>query len=488
MCGIAGLLDARLPSTEVLQRFGSQMADALVHRCPDDGGVWVDASQGVVLANRRLAIVGLGAQGHQPMSCASGRWTVTFNGEIYNFAALAKALAAEGVGLRGCSDTEALVEAVDHFGLLEALERCEGMFAFAAWDAKLRELHLVRDRLGEKPLYFGWVGKRFAFASELKSLRRLPDFDAHLDRNAMALFLRYNCIPAPSTAYVGITKAFPGELLTLRAGARVGEEPVSRRYWNASEVVDRSRAELLALADEELVERLRVTLSGAVADRMLADVPLGAFLSGGVDSSLVVALMQEHSATPVKTFTVGFADRAYDESGDAARVAAHIGTDHTTLDLSDREAMEVVEELPYIWDEPFADSSQIPTLLVSRLAREHVTVVLSGDGGDELFGGYNRHLWLERLWRRSSFLPRGASRALRAAALAVPPQVFESLERLEFAVPKSWRLRIPATKFAKAARVIGAPDLESAYATVVTHWEEPEIGRASCRERVLCVV
>jgi asparagine synthase (glutamine-hydrolysing) len=450
------------------------MAGALVHRGPDDGGVWVEVSAGIALANRRLAVVGLGPGGHQPMSSSSRRWTLTFNGEVYNFTALSQRLSAGGVRLKGGSDTEALLEAIEQWGLEPALEACEGMFAIAAWDAEARELHLVRDRLGEKPLYWGWVGGRFAFASELKALHRLPGFNARLDRRAVTLFLRHNCVPAPLTVYEGISKLLPGEHLVLGPDPRVGDVPRSHRYWSAREVVERAHRDQMSGSTDEMVDRLEVTLSRAVGDQMVADVAVGAFLSGGVDSSLVVALMQQHSQRPVKTFTVGFADSAYDESADAARVAAHLGTDHTTLMVTDKEALEVVPELPGIWDEPFADSSQIPTLLVSRLARTQVTVSLSGDGGDELFAGYNRHAWLERLWHRTARLPLPARRLAAAAARGVPPAAVDSLSRFEQMLPPRWRMRIPATKLTKAAKVVAAEDPERAYLAVVSHWDEPE--------------
>jgi asparagine synthase (glutamine-hydrolysing) len=475
MCGIAGLLDpTHSLRAEELVSTADAMTDALVHRGPDDRGIWVDAAAGVALGNRRLAVVGLGPGGHQPMVSASGRWVVTFNGEIYNFVSLRARLAAEGSRFRGDSDTEVLLEAIERWGLEAAVDACEGMFAVAAWDAHLHELHLLRDRLGEKPLYFGWVGRRFAFASELKSLRALPGFVPELDRRAVALFLRHNCVPAPLTCYRGIAKMGPGQLLTLGPRARPGDEPEARCYWSARHVVEAARRHPLSGPPSELVDRVEAVLDEAVAARMVADVPVGAFLSGGVDSSLVVALMRRHSTRPVKTFTVGFAERAFDESVDAGAVAAHLGTDHTTLAVTDKEALDVIPELPTIWDEPFADSSQIPTLLVSRLARSQVTVSLSGDGGDELFGGYNRHAWLERLWRRSAWLPPRARRALGRSLAQLPPGVVDGAARLGDALPRRWQVRNPATKLAKVGKVLAAEDVEGAYLALVSHWDEPE--------------
>lgn len=474
MCGIAGLLDPRGEREEELTRLASAMSDTLRHRGPDDAGVWVDGSAGVALANRRLAVVGLGPDGHQPMASRSGRWTLVFNGEVYNYAALRSRLEAEGAKLRGGSDTEVLLEAIANWGLAETLEASNGMFAFAAWDAGNRELHLARDRFGEKPLYFGWVAGRFAFASELKAIRPLPGFAGRLDRDAVTAFLRHNCVPAPRSIYEGISKLEPGEVLTIGPGTATGAAPAIRRYWSARTTIERSLGSQLHEPEEALVDRLQQTLRTAVAGRVHADVPVGAFLSGGVDSSVVTALMQEQSTAAVKTFTVGFADRVYDESAEAAKVAEHLGTDHTTLVVTDKEALEVIPELPAIWDEPFADNSQIPMLLVSRLARSQVTVALSGDAGDELFAGYNRHAWLERLWGRPAWAPAGARRIAGAGLRRIPPGLVNSLTRFDGALPARWRIRIPATELAKAGKVIGAADPQAAYLALVSHWDRPE--------------
>lgn len=474
MCGIAGLLDPRGEREDELRRLAAGMSETLRHRGPDDAGVWVDGASGVALASRRLAVVGLGPDGHQPMSSRNGRWRIAFNGEVYNFASLRDRLEAGGARLRGGSDTEVLLEAVASWGLAEALDSCEGMFALALWDADNRQLHLVRDRFGEKPLYWGWVGGRFVFASELKAIRPLPGFAARLDRAAATSFLRYNCVPAPLTIYEGVSKLGPGETLTIGPDTPIGATPEAHQYWSALATVEGALREPRRETDDDLVDLLHQTLRRAVGDRMYADVPVGAFLSGGVDSSVVVALMQEHSSRAVKTFTVGFSERAYDESADADRVARHLGTDHTTLVVTDKEALEVIPELPVVWDEPFADSSQIPMLLVSRLARSQVTVALSGDAGDELFAGYNRHAWLERLWRRSTWLPDSGRRMAGGLLRRVPPGVVNSLARLDGALPARWRVRIPATELAKAGKVIGAADPQSAYLALVSHWEQPE--------------
>jgi asparagine synthase (glutamine-hydrolysing) len=449
------------------------MATAIEHRGPDEGDVWVDADGGVGFGHRRLSVIGLGPVGHQPMVSGSGRFVLNYNGEIYNYLSVGKRLESAGATLRGGSDTEVLLGAIETWGLDEALDAVEGMFALALWDRHRRELHLVRDRLGEKPLYYGWVGRHFAFASELKALRRLPAFVPELDRGAAALFLRHNCVPAPRTIYRGIAKLEPGEVVTVGPDERCGKEPRRRSYWSARDAVESARQHLLADDPAALADRVETVLGDAVEARMVADVPVGAFLSGGVDSSLVVALMQQASSRPVRTFTIGFAEAAFDESVDASAVAAHLGTDHTVLRVGEAEALAVIPSLAEIWDEPFGDCSQIPTLLVSRLARSQVTVSLSGDGGDELFAGYNRHAWLERLQAGAALVPAGARRWVGASMARVPPAAVERTARLSAALPRRWQLRNPADKFAKVARVLASDGAEEAYLALVSHWDEP---------------
>ena len=346
------------------------------------------------------------------------------------------------------------------------------MFAAALWDRKDRELHLLRDRFGEKPLYYGWIGALFAFGSELKALCALPGFSGELDRSAVARYLRYNCIPAPATIWRGIRKLLPGHLLTVTEGPARGVLPEQRCYWSTAEAVARPRQHPLTVSDAEMTDQLEEALSGAVAARMVADVPVGAFLSGGIDSSTIVALMQRHASVPVRTFTVGFADRSFDESAEAAAVAAHLGTDHTAVRVGDDEAVEVIAQLPDIWDEPFSDVSQIPTYLVSRVARRDVTVSLSGDGGDELFAGYNRHAWLERVWGRAAAVPTGVRRSAGSALARIPPALVERAAGATSVLPGSWRVRNPSTKVAKLARVLAASDPEDAYRVLTTHWDD----------------
>lgn len=474
MCGIAGLFDPNGASgKEKLAGDAQAMAAALTHRGPDDAGCWADPQGRVAFGHRRLAVIDLGPDGHQPMVSADRRWVISYNGEIYNFRALSRRLASEGVSFRGGSDTEVLLGAVAQWGIERALEACEGMFALALWDRRRHELHLVRDRLGEKPLYYGWVGGRLAFASELKAVARLPEFTAELDRDSVALYLRHNCVPAPNSIYKAVAKLPPGHLLTARLSLRPGELPMPRPYWSARKAVEDARRRPLEGTDEELADRLETVLSRAVADRMVADVPVGAFLSGGVDSSMVVALMQEHSSRPVRTFTVGFADRGFDESTEAAAVAAHLGTEHTPLQLQADDACRLVGDLPEIWDEPFGDISQIPSLLVSRLARSEVTVCLSGDGGDELFAGYNRHALLEKSWRRAAVLPGPLRRAAGSVLAGLPPGVVGAAATLAGAVWPRLQVRNPVTKVAKLAKVLAASGPEDAYLSLVSHWDDP---------------
>ncbi len=406
------------------------------------------------------------------MVSSGGRWVVSYNGEIYNHPQLRHRLERAGTRFRGECDTEVLLAAVERWGVDPALDACEGMFAAALWDRKNRELYLIRDRFGEKPLYFGWVGSLFAFGSELKALCRLPGFEAELDRESVARFLRQNCIPAPHTIWRGVRKLLPGHLVTLTAAPTMGALPRQRRYWSAADAVERARLHPLTASDREMTDQLEDALSKAVAARMVADVPVGAFLSGGIDSSTIVALMQRHASRPVRTFTVGFADRSFDESAEAAAVATYLGTDHTLVRVGDTEAIEVITQLPDIWDEPFSDVSQIPTHLVSRVARGEVTVSLSGDGGDELFAGYNRHAWLDRVWGRISAVPFGARRTAGSALGRVPLGVVERAARATSLLPARWQVRNPSNKMVKLGRVLAASDPTDAYRALTTHWDD----------------
>jgi len=469
MCGIAGFWHNKTRSEaplEVLRR----MAGALRHRGPDDAGVWWDEGAEVGLAFRRLAILDLSAEGHQPMASASGRLVMVFNGEVYNYEEVRAELGERK--WRGHSDTEVMLEALEQWGVEQAVRRFVGMFAFALWDREERKLYLVRDRLGIKPLYYGRAGSAFVFASELKAIRQHPGFAAEIDRDALALYMRHNYVPAPHCIYKGLRKLQAGCVLTMDAAT---SEPVVQRYWSGEEVALRGQQALLQMSDAEAVEELHRLLLEAVRLRMIADVPLGAFLSGGVDSSTVVALMQAQSARPVKTFTIGFHEEEYDEASDARSVAGHLRTDHTELYVTPKEAQEVVPLLPEMYDEPFADSSQIPTFLISKLARRSVTVSLSGDGGDELFGGYNRYAWTRRIWSAVGALPevvrRGAAGALCAAPIEKIDAAFRSLR---WAVPKRLRYGAAGDKAHKLAGLLSMDGPQALYYRALSHWENPE--------------
>ena len=411
MCGIAGFLDGGRSSPEEALPVARGMADAVAHRGPDDAGVWLDREAGAALAYRRLAVIDPSPAGRQPMQSASGRNVIVFNGEIYNHPDLRRRLEAQrqdALPWRGHSDTEALLAAIEHWGLEEALRAATGMFALALWDRADRTLCLARDRAGEKPLYYGWQNGVFLFGSELKALAAHPAFEGDVDRDALTLLLRHGYISSPWSIYKGVRKLPAGTYVRLAARPsrqRAGELPEPRRYWSLHDVVAAGRAQPFEGAPEDAVDALHDLLLRAVRGQMAADVPLGAFLSGGIDSSTIVALMQAQSGRPVRTFTIGFEEPGYNEAEHAKAVAGHLRTEHTELYVSAREAREVIPRLPGFFDEPFADSSQIPTFLVAGLARRHVTVALSGDGGDELFGGYGYYVSTPRLRRWLSTVP-----------------------------------------------------------------------------------
>ncbi|MCD7098772.1 asparagine synthase (glutamine-hydrolyzing) [Stenotrophomonas sp. MMGLT7] len=423
MCGLAGLLLAgpQLHGEE-LGALAQSMGAALGHRGPDDDGTWVDAQAGIALAHRRLSILDLSPLGHQPMASADGRYVLAYNGEIYNFAQLRAALAALGHRFRGHSDTEVLLAAVVEWGLEDALVRCNGMFAIALWDRREQCLWLARDRVGKKPLYYGWAGQALVFGSELKALWRHPDFDNGVDRDALTLLLRLDYIPAPYCIHERAFKMMPGRILRLDAQAVAAgaaahrPEQAQRPFWSAREAMQAALLQPFGGDDAAAEERLDGLLRDAVALRMVADVPVGVFLSGGTDSSLVASMMQAQSAQPVHSFSIGFAGSHHDEAPLAREVATHLGTDHTELYVSGADALAVVPQLPEMFDEPFADASQVPTALVARLARGGVTVALSGDGGDELFFGYTRYQRALRNWRLLQHVPAPLRAAMAHAA------------------------------------------------------------------------
>ncbi|HEX8135983.1 MAG TPA: asparagine synthase (glutamine-hydrolyzing) [Pyrinomonadaceae bacterium] len=455
-----------------------RMSDTLLHRGPDDEGSFVDADSGIALGFRRLSIIDLTPEGHQPMASADGRYVLIFNGEIYNFQELRRELEALGHKWRGHSDTEVMLAAFTEWGFERAVRRFNGMFAMALWDRLERRLHLTRDRLGEKPLYYGRMGQTFLFGSELKALRAHPSFRAEVNRDALALFLRYNYIPAPYSIYRNVYKLPPGTFLSLDARVddkdAVGQLAAPQAYWSAREVAEAGVADPFRCTEEEARTELETLLSEAVGMRMVADVPLGAFLSGGVDSSTVVALMQAQSSKPVRTFSIGFTEEAYDEARYARRVAEHLKTDHTELYVTPEDAMAVIPRLPALYDEPFSDSSQIPTFLVSQLARASVTVSLSGDGGDELFAGYNRYLLGQSVWNKISWMPRGSRTVAAGALTTVSTEAWDrAYTGLKAFLPSHLWQRTPGDKLHKLAEILSVPDPQAMYMNLVSHWKEP---------------
>jgi len=448
-----------------------RMTSSLIHRGPDAGGVWLDAEAGIALGHRRLSILDLSADGSQPMLSRCRRYVISFNGEVYNFRVLREQLAAAGHTFRGTSDTEVMLAAISEWGVDGALERFNGMFAFALWDARNRQLHLARDRAGEKPLYYGLQKGALVFGSELKALRAHPDFEAGIDREALALYLRHSYIPAPHTIYKGVYKLPAGAVVTISAS---GSMTPPRPYWSLRETAERGIAEPFTGSATEATSQLESLLRDAVRLRMQADVPLGAFLSGGVDSSTVVALMQAQSTRRVQTFTIGFNESSYNEAEPASLVAKHLGTDHTELYITPADAMAVIPRLASIYDEPFADSSQIPTVLLSELTRKHVTVGLSGDGGDELFGGYTRYLWAQEIWRSTGWAPQPIKKLVAMALARVPVEqcdnVFEHLNRW---LPAHVRQRHAGAKLHKLASLLEAASPEAIYLELVSQWSDP---------------
>lgn len=441
------------------------MTETMWRRGPDDQQEWVDVHAGIALGHRRLRIIDLSPAGLQPMESPSGRYVIAFNGEIYNFKSLRQQL--PDVAWRGSSDTEVLLAAIDEWGLETALKRSNGMFAFGLWDRQDRELWLARDRIGEKPLYFGKVGGAFAFASELKPLnvlRRRLGTDVAIDRESLAQLLEFQYIPAPRSIFSGISKLLPGCFV------RAGDEP--KPYWSLSEAVEAAKADPFEGDDETAVDALERQLLKTVESRMEADVPLGAFLSGGIDSGLLVSIAQQISSKPVRTFTIGFEGAENNEAEEAAAVAKHLGTDHTEMWVDESHPLEVVPQLAEFYDEPFADASQIPTHLVSKLTREHVTVSLSGDGGDEVFGGYNRHLMAERTHRRLSNLPRPIRKAAGRAICAMPEFVWRGAAAVFNGLrPAKRRIKSPVEKIYKLGSLAQVDGMAEVYDDLTkSHW------------------
>lgn len=480
MCGITGVLGHQGVG---LESTISMMVQAIRFRGPDDSGIWCESDQGMGLGHARLSILDLSPEGHQPMLSASGRYVLSYNGEVYNFSELRSELEHTGAKFRGHSDTEVILAAIEQWGVEAAVTRFVGMFAFALWDRERRTLSLVRDRIGIKPLYFGWAGKTFLFGSELKAFRAYQGFHSEIDRGALTSFMRVGYVPAPLSIYKGVYKLPAGCLLTVGEGQFESVKGFSPdpdalhatwrpvRYWSAKESAEVGCAAPFKGSEAEAVEQLDRLLHNAVGLRMIADVPLGAFLSGGIDSSLVVALMQAQSSRPVRTFTVGFHEADYNEAIYAKKVAEHLGTDHTEMYVSPEQARAVIPRLPAMYDEPFADSSQIPTFLVSELARRHVTVALSGDGGDELFAGYNRYFWGRRLWRYLDRVPLSIRSGLAGGITSLSPATWaDFFERFGRFLPTVAK---PGDKLHKLAALLALPDPDTMYLGMISLWKDP---------------
>lgn len=478
MCGIAGFW-GRPSEEDRLKRILTAMNDTLRHRGPDAQGIHASPQHGLGLAHTRLAIIDLSPAGAQPMQSPTGRYVIAYNGEAYNYMDVRRDLEAEGKapsnGWRGHSDTEVLLAAIEAYGLCEALSRFVGMFAFALWDNQERTLTLVRDRLGIKPLYYGHAGDSLVFGSELKPLMAHPDFTRKVDRDALALYLRTLYVPTPYCMLEGVNKLEPGHFVTFAESDMAQRRlPAPSAFWSVKDAADAGLRHPFEGSENDAIDELERLLTDAVSLRTVSDVPLGAFLSGGIDSSTVTALLQRVSSSPVKTFTIGYEEGGYDEAAHAEAVAKHLGTDHTTLRLNPRDALTVIPNLPRFYDEPFADASQIPTYLVSELARKHVTVALSGDGGDELFGGYNRYTHAPSLWNKIGRLPLPARKAISAclgdSATKAIAAVYDAVSKITN--PKNRQL-IFQDKLQKVAASMTAADREAFFANLASYWINP---------------
>lgn len=466
----------------------TKMNDALYRRGPDDQGIWLDKENNIALGHRRLSVIDLSEKGKQPMRSACGRYVIVYNGEIYNFRAIRKELEKEGVSIDGDSDTAVLLASIVKWGIKSSIKKAHGMFAFSLWDCDDRVLYLVRDRLGEKPLYYGYSGNQFLFASELKSLTSFPEWRGEIDRDVLTLQLRYGYIPAPYSIYKGIFKLLPGSILKLpledlqyRKELNPGGQPIDKnslspqRYWSVRSVAETAVNNKVHYTKEEAVNTLQDLLGRTIKNQMIADVPLGAFLSGGIDSSIVVALMQSQSMNPVRTFTIGFHEARFNEAKHAKKVADHIGTDHTEMYVTSKEAMDVIPGLPDYYDEPFSDPSQIPTYLVSKLAKEQVTVCLSGDGGDELFAGYERYFWAMSVRNIIESMPMVARKTFASIMQRVPIPIWDMLLTTSYPVlPKRFHLHQPGEKLNKLSDLLRTKDFELMYRRLISHIGDPE--------------
>ena len=474
MCGINGFYSKSLSTfNDVIFKMNS----AISHRGPDTNGAWLDKNSGIVLGHQRLSIIDLSVTGNQPMQSSSSRFILTYNGEIYNHLKIRRELekTSSNIKWRGSSDTETLLEAIDFWGIEITLKKIEGMFAFGLWDKKTRCLTLARDRIGEKPIYFGWQGegdnKVFLFGSELKALKIHPEFKGVINRDAIALQLRHNCVPAPYSIYKDIYKLLPGHYLNLKeSDLKKSLVPSSKTYWSLTKTAIYGNNNQLTLGEKDIQKDLEKHLQSSVKKQMISDVPLGAFLSGGIDSSTVVALMQLQSNHPVKTFTVGFDENDYNEAQYAKKIANHLGTDHTELYVSSKQAMEVIPKLHSIYDEPFSDSSQIPTFLVSQLAKQDVKVAISGDGGDELFCGYNRYIMSKKFWSILCLMPLPLRKILSSGLLSISHQNLTKISKFLLGLNKYSNF---GDKIHKGANVLHAKTPHDLYYMLCSHWQNP---------------
>ncbi len=472
MCGIAGYWNLSNQFSQAdSQGIVTAMTDTLVSRGPDSSGVWLDRSAGVALGHRRLAILDLSPEGAQPMLSPDARYAIVFNGEIYNFAELRSDLNQQGYQFRGHSDTEVMLAAFMEWGLTAAVQKFIGMFAFALWDAQEHRLHLCRDRAGEKPLYYGWFGDTLLFGSELKALVAHPQWQGQIDTDALTLFVRYGYIPAPHSIYQGISKLTPGTSISFGGEQPQTATPVA--YWDLHTVVEKGLCEPFTGSDTQAIDYLERLLRETIQAQMVADVPLGAFLSGGIDSSTVVALMQAQSSRPIKTFSIGFTEQKYNEAEYAKAVAAHLGTEHTELYITAQDALDVIPKLPQLYDEPFADSSQIPTFLLSKMTREHVTVSLSGDAGDELFGGYSRYFLGIDIWQKISWIPVEMRRFYAELLVSVQPERWDLIiDKIGEFIPRLKDVQA-GRKIHKIAGVLSSKQPLELYRELISIWKNP---------------
>ncbi len=470
MCGIVGVLGSK---THDLENIARQMTSTLHHRGPDDQGIWLDKQADLALGHARLSILDLTSAGHQPMASVSKRFVLAFNGEIYNHLELRKELEQQKFySWRGHSDTETLLAGFELWGFETMLKKVVGMFAISLWDTKERNLYLARDRMGEKPLYYGFQNGVFMFASELKALKPHPAFESKINRDAITLQLRHSYIPEPHSIYEGIYKLTPGHFLKLSADTN---EVATVAYWTLNETVKKGMSEPFKGNSIDTISQIEKVLKEAVQSQMISDVPLGAFLSGGIDSSLVTALMQSESSTPIKTFTIGFHEQGYNEAEFAKTVAQHLKTDHTELYVSNQDALNVVPLLATLYDEPFSDSSQIPTFLVSQMTKKKVTVALSGDGADELFGGYNRYFWADNIWNKMDFLPHKVRNNLsNILTFPSPDKLNDRFASISPYLPKRLRYKNFGDKLHKLAEILSLSSKEETYLSLISHWKSPQ--------------